>query len=296
MTAILFACGVLLSLCLAAASPVPVLAKNGPSVLARAEIGQPPGRDLIFRFLDLTIPRGAEPVTSVNGHGFVYVLDGVQVLTVGNEQVLLAPGQATWIGPDYHPAQSAIPGSSSHFWFIQVGTPQTRGDPPVWPYSYPNARIAFESPVFHLSDVRPRDLVLTELLLERQGATGDSLGQYGPAGVVAVQGYPSIGGQKMPLGVLLQQPGDNRQFSTSGDGMARLLAVQLVPAGVSTVPSSTQADATPILDSAQGKSVPALLPAAGDRGSAIAFEAWPLLALGGAMLLLGVLARSRTGG
>ena len=249
--------------------PLAAAANTQQSVVARAQVAQLPAGDLIFRFMDLTVPAGQPAVTHMHGAGFTYAVDGTHVFTAAGKETLLAPGQAAWIGAQDPHGHGAVTGASSHFWFILVGPAATKGTPPTWPY--PTAHIAGETASFQVAAPGPYDLILSEVRLERPGDVVAALGRGGPTGVAVLEGQVSLGGQTLTAeGTVLHQPGDTGAFTNSGPGTARLLALQVRAA--STAPG---------------------LPNTGAGGGARAPLAWLALAALATLLLAGGLALRR---
>lgn len=210
---------------LSVVAPV-VAADTRQTVIAQQQVAQLPAGELIFRFMDLTVPTGQPAVTHMHGAGFTYAVEGTHLFTAAGKETPLAPGQAAWIGAQEPHGHGAVAGASSHFWFILVGPAATKGTPPTWPYL--SAHIAGETVSFQVAAPGPYDLILSEVRLERPGDVAAGLGQDGPTGVAVLEGQVRLGGQTLTTeGTVLQQPGDTGTFTNSGPGTARLLALQV---------------------------------------------------------------------
>lgn len=208
----------------------PVAAASTFNTIAAARSVQLPAGDLIFRFLDLTVPAGQPPVTHSHGAGFTYAVDGTHVFTAGGRTVSLGPGQAAWIGAQEEHGHGAVTAAPSHFWFVLAGPAASAGTPPTWPY--PSARIAGESAAFQLPDANPRDLFLSELRLDRPGDAFVLPGQPGPAGIAVVQGQVTVAGRTLQTeATTLLTANAATAITNSGTSAARVLAISAVPAG-----------------------------------------------------------------
>jgi quercetin dioxygenase-like cupin family protein len=214
---------------LGAIAPV-AAADTRQAVVAQQQVAQLPAGDLIFRFMDLTVPAGQPAVTHMHGAGFTSAVEGTHLFTAAGKETPLAPGQAAWIGAQEPHGHGAVPGASSHFWFILVGPASTKGVPPTWPY--PTAHIAGETANFQFAAPGPYNLVLSEVRLQNPGDTVAALGKDGPTGVAVLEGQVSLGAQVLKAeGTALQQPGDTGTFANTGTGPARLLTLQVRSAG-----------------------------------------------------------------
>jgi hypothetical protein len=113
--------------------------------------------------------------------------------------------------------------------FVLAAATSGRGAAPLWPY--PSARIGGETADFRVAAAGPHDVILSEVRLTRPGDTVGGLGRQGPAGVLVVEGQVSLDGQPLAAEAALEQPSADGTFANTGTGTARLLVLQLVPAG-----------------------------------------------------------------
>ena len=124
--------GVILAVGIASLSPTPMGAQSGivNTTLAEAQLPGMPAAPVNVRVSEWVSNSGATGFTHSHGSGWVYVVRGAHILTMGGRTETFLPGQAVWtpVGVvhthDWDRTQAHV------FWFIGTATNQPPTVPP----------------------------------------------------------------------------------------------------------------------------------------------------------------------
>ena len=191
------------------------------------------GGEWLARLADVPLAAGAAPVTHTHTQGFTLAVTGPHDLILSSRRVMLAPGQAAWVGEQEDHTHAPGSDAAGRFYFIGMFPSANRGTVPsgIAP-SEPRLR---ETETFSVA-AGPYDMVLSEVRLPAAGDAVTLSAQNGPAGLWLGEGQASLSGQALRAdGATLVRPGTATTL-TSAAGGARVIMLAALPAGAASTP------------------------------------------------------------
>jgi quercetin dioxygenase-like cupin family protein len=125
--------GAILTLGLAALSPMPMGAQNGivNSALAETQLPAMPAAPVNVRISEWVSNPGATAFTHSHPGGWVYVVRGTHILTMGGRTETFTAGQAVWTPAGVVHTHDWDRAQPHTFWFIGTATNQPPALPPM---------------------------------------------------------------------------------------------------------------------------------------------------------------------
>jgi len=147
------------------------------TVLSQGTLPNLPDGDLMFRIVDLTLNPGTPAVIHEHPAGAFYQIEGMQMLTIGDDMAMLHPGQGSWVDAATTHTHAKDGTDGMHFLFMTVVPIAAKGTP-ILP-GFDESFAAFETTPLNFTDRNTQDVTLSDIVFEA-GQTSDLAPANGP--------------------------------------------------------------------------------------------------------------------